>query len=121
MANYLEARVKVRDTQLNKLKYVAKNKTGKKIRLNKKNFQDDFFLSGFSFEDTGDAQDSRGREATIFYSTLPLSTAHEHSDSYLQLCLRHNCHIFFKMMNCHIFCFLTANSVEKIVDNDEIS
>ena len=38
MANYQEARVKVRDTQLNKLKYVAKNKTGTKIRLNKKNF-----------------------------------------------------------------------------------
>ena len=38
MANYQEARVKVRDTQLNKLKYAAKNKTGTKIRLNKKNF-----------------------------------------------------------------------------------
>ena len=45
-----------------------------------------FFLSGFSFTDTGDAQDSRGREGTIFYSTLPLPPTHEHSDIYLQLC-----------------------------------
>ena len=31
-----------------------------------------FFLSGFSFTDTDNSQDSRGREGTIFYSTLPL-------------------------------------------------
>ena len=47
MANYQETRVKVRDTQLNKLKYAAKNKTGTKIRLNKKNFQDYFFIRVF--------------------------------------------------------------------------
>ena len=35
-----------------------------------------FFLSGFSFTDTDDLQDSRGREGTIFYSTLPLPPAH---------------------------------------------
>ena len=46
-----------------------------------------FFLSGFSFTDTDDAQDSRGREGTIFYSTLPLPPAYEHSDIYLQLCM----------------------------------
>ena len=46
-----------------------------------------FFLSGFSFTDTDDSQDSRGREGTIFYSTLPLPPAHEHSDIYLQLCM----------------------------------
>ena len=46
-----------------------------------------FFLSGFSFTDTDDSQDSRGRERTIFYSTLPLPPAHEHSDIYLQLCM----------------------------------
>ena len=28
-----------------------------------------------------------GREGTIFYSTLPLPPAHEHSDIYLQLCM----------------------------------
>ena len=37
-----------------------------------------FFLSGFSFTDTNDSQDSRGRKGTIFYSTLPLPPAHEH-------------------------------------------
>ena len=42
-----------------------------------------FFLSQFSFTD--DSQDSRGREGTIFYSTLPLLPAHEHWDIYLQL------------------------------------
>ena len=36
--------------------------------------------------DIDDSQDSRGREGTIFYSTLPLPPAHEHSDIYLQLC-----------------------------------
>ena len=30
-----------------------------------------FFVSGFSFIDTDDWQDSRGREGTIFYSMLP--------------------------------------------------
>ena len=30
-----------------------------------------FFLSGFSFTDTDNSQDNRGREGTIFYSTLP--------------------------------------------------
>ena len=37
-----------------------------------------FFLSGFSFTDTDESQGSRGREGTIFYSTLPLPPAHEH-------------------------------------------
>ena len=44
-----------------------------------------FFLSGFSFTDTDDSKDSRGREGTIFYSTLPLPPAQENSDIYLQL------------------------------------
>ena len=46
-----------------------------------------FFLSGFSFTDTDNSQDSRGREGTIFYSTLPLPPAHERSGTYLQLCM----------------------------------
>ena len=37
-----------------------------------------FFLSGFSFTDTDDSQDSRGREGTIFYSTLALPPAQFH-------------------------------------------
>ena len=35
-----------------------------------------FFLSGFSFTDTDDSQNSRGSERTIFYSTLPLPFRH---------------------------------------------
>ena len=31
--------------------------------------------------DTDDSQDSRGREGTVFYSTVPLPPAHEHSDN----------------------------------------
>ena len=53
-----------------------------------------FFLSGFSFKDTDNSQDSREREGTIFYSTLPLLPVHKHSDIYLQLCTRDNYHIF---------------------------
>ena len=53
-----------------------------------------FFLSGFFFTETGDSQDSREREGTIFYSTLPLPLAHEHSDIYLQLCMKDDYHIF---------------------------
>ena len=36
MTNYQEARVKLTNTQLDKLKYAAKNKTGTILRLNKK-------------------------------------------------------------------------------------
>ena len=53
-----------------------------------------FFLSGFSFTDTGDSQDRRKREGTIFYSTLRLPPAHKHSDIYLQLCMWDDSHIF---------------------------
>ena len=41
MENYQEARVKVTNTQLNKLKPAAKNKTGTILRITKKNFQDE--------------------------------------------------------------------------------
>ena len=41
MANYQEVRVKLANTQLNKLKSAAKNKTGTILRLNKKNFEDE--------------------------------------------------------------------------------
>ena len=53
-----------------------------------------FFLSGFSFTDTDNSQDSMGSEGTIFYSTLPFPPAHEHSDIYLQLCMWDGYHIF---------------------------
>ena len=41
MVNYQEARVKLKNTQLNKLKSAAKSKTWKILRLNKKNFEDE--------------------------------------------------------------------------------
>ena len=41
MANYQEARVKLTNTQLNKLKSAAKNKTETTLTLNKKNFEDE--------------------------------------------------------------------------------
>ena len=52
-----------------------------------------FFLSGFSFTDTDDSQDNKGREGTIFYSTLPLPPTHEHWDIYLQLCMWGDYHV----------------------------
>ena len=41
MANYQEASVKLKNTQLNKLKSTAKNKTVTILGINKKNFQDE--------------------------------------------------------------------------------
>ena len=41
MVNYQESRVKLRNTQLNKLKSASKNKTGTILRINKKNFEDE--------------------------------------------------------------------------------
>ena len=41
MANYQEARVKLTNTQLTKLKSAAKNKTETLLRLNKKNCEDE--------------------------------------------------------------------------------
>ena len=42
MVNYQEARVKIKNMQLNKLQYAAKKKkTGKLLRLSKKNFKDE--------------------------------------------------------------------------------
>ena len=56
------------------------------------------FLSGFSFTDTDDSQDSRRREGTIFYSSLPHPSAHEHWDIYLQLCTWDDYHVFLIAM-----------------------
>ena len=41
MVNYQEARVKLTNTQLKKLKSAVTNKTGPILRINKKNFQDE--------------------------------------------------------------------------------
>ena len=52
-----------------------------------KKLENCFFPTGFSLTDTDDSQDSKGRQETIFYFTLPLPSAHEHSEIYLQLCM----------------------------------
>ena len=41
MVNYQEARFKLTNTQLNKLKSAAKNKTGTILRLHKENFENE--------------------------------------------------------------------------------
>ena len=41
MGNYQEGRVKLTNTQLNKLKSAAKNKAGTILRLNRQNFEDE--------------------------------------------------------------------------------
>ena len=63
-----------------------------------------FFLSGFSFTDTDNSQNSRGRKRNLFYSTLPLTPAHEHSDIYVQLCTWGDSHIF----SCNACIYQTA-------------
>ena len=41
MANYEKARVKLTNTQLDKLKYAVKSKTGTTLRITKKKVQDE--------------------------------------------------------------------------------
>ena len=41
MVSYQEARLKLKNTQLNKLKSAAKNRIGAILRLNKKTFEDE--------------------------------------------------------------------------------
>ena len=41
MTSYQEVRVKLTNTQLNKIKHAAENKTGTILRIKKKNFQDE--------------------------------------------------------------------------------
>ena len=53
-----------------------------------------YILSVFSFTDTDDLWDGKGREGTIFHSALPLLPAHEHWDIYLQLCMWDDYHAF---------------------------
>ena len=41
MGNYQEARNKLTNTQLNKLKFAARNNTGTILRINQKKFEDE--------------------------------------------------------------------------------
>ena len=67
-----------------------------------------FFLSKFFFTDTDDSQDSRRREGTIFFSTLSLPPAHEHSVIYLQLCMCNDYHMFSP--DCYSMRFTTLSN-----------
>ena len=53
-----------------------------------------FFSIRLFFTDTDDSHDSRERDRTIFYSSLPLPPAHKHWDIYLQLCMWDDYHVF---------------------------
>ena len=73
-----------------------------------------FFLSGFPFTDTDDLHDGRGREGTIFYSTLPLPPAHEHSLIYLQLCMWDDCHTF--LIALLVFTRLVLDEIYNLIE-----
>ena len=65
-----------------------------------------------------DSQDSRGREGIIFYSTLPLPLYHEHSDIYLQFCMRDDYHIiliaWLNLPGCYSMKFTTLSNCHLI-------
>ena len=66
------------------------------------------------FHDTDDWRDSRGREGTIFLSTLQLPPAHEHSDIYLQLCMWHGYHIF--LIASFVFTRLLLDEIYHLIE-----
>ena len=71
-----------------------------------------FFSIRVFVTDTDDSQDSRGREGTIFYSTLPFPRTHEQWDIYLQLCIWDDYHVF--LIATLVFTRLPAN-VKKLL------
>ena len=73
-----------------------------------------FFLSGFSFTDTDDSQDSKGREGTTFYYTLPLPPTHEHWDIYLQLCMWDDYHVF--LIGTLVFTRLLVDEIYHLIE-----
>ena len=75
MANYQEVRVKLTNTQLNKLKSAAKNKTGTILRLNKKNFEDEE-LPHELFLTTRQTTKIRNALANNMSTDIKLSIAH---------------------------------------------
>ena len=73
-----------------------------------------FFSVRVFFTDTDYSQDSRAREGTIFYSTLPLPPVHEHWDIYLQLCLWDDYHVFF--ISTLVFTRLLLDEIYHIIE-----
>ena len=72
-----------------------------------------FFSIMVFFTDTDDSQDSRGREGTIFYSTLPLLPGHEHWDIYLQLFMWDDYHVF--LIAILVFTTLLLNEIYHLI------
>ena len=72
------------------------------------------FLLGFSFTDNDDSQESRGNEGTIFYSTLLLPLAHEHSGIYLQLCMWDDYHVF--LITTLVFTRLLLKNIYHLIE-----
>ena len=73
-----------------------------------------FFSIRVFFTHTDDSQDSRGREGTIFYSTLPLPPAHEHWDIYLQLCMWDDYHVF--LIAKQVFTRLLLDEIHYLIE-----
>ena len=74
MANYQESRVKLTNTQLNKLKSAAKYKAGTILRLNKKNFKDEELLHEL-FVTTRQTTKTRNAFANNMSTDIKLSKA----------------------------------------------
>ena len=74
MENYQEARVKLTNTQLKKLKFAAKNKTETILRLNKKDFEDEE-LSHELFLTTRQTTKKRNAFASNISTDIKLSKA----------------------------------------------
>ena len=72
-----------------------------------------FFIRVFS-TDTDKSQDSRGREGTIFYPTLPLPPAHENWDIYLQLCMWDDYHVF--LIATVVFTWLLLDEIYHLIE-----
>ena len=73
-----------------------------------------FFSIRVFFTDTDDSQDSRGREGTIFYSTLTFSPTYEHRDIYLQLCMWDDYHVF--LITALVFTRLLLDEIYHLIE-----
>ena len=73
-----------------------------------------FFSIRVFLADTDDSQDRRGREETIFYSTLPLPSAHEHWDIYLQLCMWDDYQVF--LIATLVFTILLLDEIYHLIE-----
>ena len=73
-----------------------------------------FFCIRVFFTDTDDSQNSREREGTIFYSTLPIPPPHKHWNIYLQLCMWNDYHVF--LIAALVFTRLLLNEIYHLIE-----